>query len=351
MKSPTLPYDLTALASQADGALSVRLREQIEDAGEFAKRSVPPNTVRAYQADWRHFEAWCQQMHIAPDVPNPEFVAAYLSGMATGMRGDNRTYAVATIERRLAALCWRYRMMGAPLAREDGRISAVLRGIRRAILKKPAAKEPVLTEDLIRMLDTLPPVRLRNVRDRAILLLGFAGGLRRSELVGLDVGQEQSLRDPAHKGWVEFLDGGILLFVRNKGDVLREIEVAEGSQNFTCPVFSLRKWMELGRIVHGPIFRPIVGRSEVSGERLRDAAVAEIVKKAVVKAGVGAHLNRPDPQSAYAGHSLRSGFASSAEIDEGKVQRQLGHASSDMTRRYQRHRQRFKTNLTKATGL
>jgi integrase len=290
-------------------------------------------------------------MNIDPTQPNPEYVGGYLSGLATGMRRNNRSLSVATIERRLAALCWRYRMMGTPLDRRDGRIAAVLRGIRNSRLQKPAAKDAILTEDLLALLTTLDLRKLAHVRDKAILLLGFAGGLRRSEIVGLDLGPGQSVNDPHCKGWVEFKEEGVLLHLRNKTEIFRTIEVGRGSADMTCPVASLQTWITLARITKGPVFRRVLRGQTVSSERLRDAHVAVVVKRAVRNSAVGGHLPEGERIQAYSGHSLRAGLASSAEVEEAIIQKQLGHASAEMTRRYQRRRERFRFNLTKASGL
>ncbi len=340
----------TPLSSRSPGTKK-SLEASLDLARSFADRAVPPNTRRAYEADWRDFDGWCQLMNIDPTQPNPEYVGGYLSGLATGMRRNNRSLSVATIERRLAALCWRYRMMGTPLDRRDGRIAAVLRGIRNSRLQKPAAKDAILTEDLLALLTTLDLRKLAHVRDKAILLLGFAGGLRRSEIVGLDLGPGQSVNDPHCKGWVEFKEEGVLLHLRNKTEIFRTIEVGRGSADMTCPVASLQTWITLARITKGPVFRRVLRGQTVSSERLRDAHVAVVVKRAVRNSAVGGHLPEGERIQAYSGHSLRAGLASSAEVEEAIIQKQLGHASAEMTRRYQRRRERFRFNLTKASGL
>jgi integrase len=196
------------------------------------------------------------------------------------------------------------------------------------------------------MLDALPASDLRALRDRAILLIGFAGGLRRSEIVGLDCRAEDSL-DGA--GWPEFLDGGLLLTLRGKTG-WREVEIGAGSTEATCPVVALQRWMEFARVSRGPLFRRVSGKT-VGSERLNDRHVARLVKRAALAAGVRADLPEAKREALFSGHSLRAGLASSAEVDERYVQKQLGHATPEMTRRYQRRRDRFRVNLTKAAGL
>lgn len=331
--------------------INPRLQKDLAAARDFAERSIPPNTRRAYESDWRDFDRWCRRMAINPIEPSPEYVGAYLSGLATGMRPGNRRLSVATIERRLAAICWRYRMTGTPLDRRSGHIASVLRGIRASSFSKSLAKDAILTEDLLQMLATLNLAKLHHIRDKAILLLGFAGGLRRSEIVGLDLGPGQSVDDPGCKGWVEFFHEGLVLHIRNKTARQRSIEIGRGSSELTCPVASLQTWLKFARITQGPVFRRVLAGKSISAQRLGDAHVAAIVKRAVAQTAIGSYLPEHERLQAYSGHSLRAGLASSAEVEEGRIQRQLGHASAEMTRRYQRRRDRFRFNLTKASGL
>ena len=222
----------------------------------------------------------------------------------------------------------------------------MLAGVRRTHGRPPAQKEALLPEHVVAMLDALPPSNLRNIRDRAILLIGFAGGLRRSEIAGLVMRREDSLEA---SGWPEFFDDGVLLTLRGKTG-WREVEIGRGSSERTCPVAALEAWLEFGRIVRGPIFRAVSGR-KVGSEALNDRHVARLVKRRALAAGVRGDLSERDREEKFSGHSLRAGLASSAEIDERYVQKQLGHASAEMTRRYQRRRDRFRVNLTKAAGL
>ncbi|MFU0505692.1 site-specific integrase, partial [Pseudaminobacter sp. NGMCC 1.201702] len=212
----------------------------------------------------------------------------------------------------------------------------------------PLQKEAILPEDLIAMLETLDRGSLRGLRDRAMLLVGFAGALRRSEIVGLDVGRDQT---EDGSGWVEILDKGMLVTLRGKTG-WREVEIGRGSTDATCPVVALQTWLSLARIAHGPLFRRVTGQGRKTGaERLNAQEVARLVKRAALAAGVRGDLAQGERAQSFAGHSLRAGLASSAEVDERYVQKQLGHASAEMTRRYQRRRDRFRVNLTKASGL
>ncbi len=332
--NPRLPIQLDALAGRA--------RDYVEAASSA-------NTRRAYASDWRHFASWCRRQGVEILPPDPQIVGLYITACASGKAtGDKKQNAVTTIERRLSSLTWNYTQRGQPLDRKDRYIATVMAGIRNKHAAPPRQKEAVLPEDLIAMLETLHRGTLRGLRDRAMLLLGFAGGLRRSEVVGLDCGRDQT---EDSSGWIEILDKGMLLRLRGKTG-WREVEVGRGSSDATCPVVALETWLKLGRIAHGPLFRRVTGRGKVVGaNRLNDQEVARLVKRTALAAGVRGDLPEGERGIMFAGHSLRAGLASSATVDERYVQKQLGHSSAEMTRKYQRRRDRFRINLTKASGL
>jgi integrase len=327
-----------------------------EAAKDYARAARANNTQRAYESDWRHFSSWLRRQGLDPSPPDPQTVGLYLvasmEGVSAGARNigagaGTRPVSVATLERRLSGICWHYRQLGQPLDTRDRHVATVLAGIRRQHGKPAVQKEAIFADELLAMLSVLD-MDLRGLRDRAILAIGFAGGLRRSEIVGLDCGADQS-EDAS--GWVEILEGGALLQISGKTG-WREVEIGRGSRPETCPVLLLETWMRLGRIANGPLFRPIARKNGgVSAERLTDKHVARLVQKTAMKAGIRGDLTEGERKRAFGGHSLRAGLASSARIEEAHVQKHLGHASAEMTRRYQRKRDRFKVNLTKAAGL
>ena len=343
------PADAVSPAPHGASALPAHLERLADRAREYVEAASSPNTRRAYDSDWKHFTSWCRRQGLEHLPPDPQVVGLYITACASGTAaGDRRPAAVSSIERRLSALSWHYRQAGTPLDRADRHIATVLDGIRNTHGKPPQQKEAVLPEDLIAMLETLDRGTLRGLRDRAMLLLGFAGGLRRSEVVGLDVGREQT---EDGRGWVDILERGMVLALRGKNG-WREVEIGRGSSDTTCPVAALETWLKLARIAHGPLFRRVTGGGKAVGpNRLNDQEIARLVKRTAVAAGVRGDLGEGERQQKFAGHSLRAGLASSAEVDERYVQKQLGHASAEMTRRYQRRRDRFRVNLTKAAGL
>lgn len=342
-------HPLPSPVPQPASALPAHLERLTDRARGYVEAASSANTRRAYASDWAHFCSWCRRQGLDPPPPSPQLVGLYITACASGAAiPGGKANSVATIERRLSALGWNYAQRGTQLDRKDRHIATVLAGIRNTHAAPPRQKEAVLPEDLRAMLETLERGSLRGLRDRAMLLIGFAGGLRRSEIVGLDCGRDQT---PDGRGWIEILDKGMVVTLRGKTG-WREVEIGRGSSDATCPVTALKTWLKLARIGHGPLFRRVTGRgTDVRTERLNDREVARLVKRAALAAGVRGDLTEGEREMKFAGHSLRAGLASSAEVDERYVQRQLGHASAEMTRRYQRRRDRFRVNLTKAAGL
>lgn len=365
-KNVALAGDLpNALLEAAERSASPHLEALGQKAKDYARNARAENTRRAYESDWRQFSSWLRRQGLPAEPPDPRIVGLYLAACADGKKGGASAVSVATLERRLSGICWRYRQLGEPLDIGDRHISTVLAGIRRAHGRPPVQKEAIFADDLRAMLSVLDN-DLRGLRDKAMLAIGFAGGLRRSEIVGLDCGPDQT---EDGSGWIEIFnrttetsgeerapaattsDGGLLLTINGKTG-WREVEIGRGSSPATCPVAMLETWLRLGRIAHGPLFRPIARKNGgVGAERLTDKHVARLVQRTALAAGVRGDLPEGERKFAFSGHSLRAGLASSARIEEAHVQRHLGHASAEMTRRYQRKRDRFRVNLTKAAGL
>ncbi|WP_426037296.1 tyrosine-type recombinase/integrase [Cypionkella sp. TWP1-2-1b2] len=335
-----------AIALPSHVAGSGTLDRLVETARDYARQATSENTLKAYAKDWAHFARWCRMRGADPLPSSPQLIGLYIADLAAPMvKGP--ALSVASIERRLSGLTWGYAQRGDRLDRKDRHIATVLAGIRRKHARPPVQKEAILPEDLRDMLATLPH-DLRGLRDRAILLIGFTGGLRRSEIVTLDHGKNDT---PDSGGWIEILEGGALLTLRGKTG-WREVEIACGSSDQTCPVHALTQWLHYAKIDFGPIF-VAVSRNGLNAtqDRLSDKHVARLIKQTARDAGIRVDLPEGERIKLYSGHSLRAGLASSAEVDERYVQKQLGHASAEMTRRYQRRRDRFRVNLTKAVGL
>lgn len=340
------PSDGDTIALPSHVAGSGTLDRLVENARDYAKASTAENTNKAYAVDWKHFARWCRRKGTEPLPPSPEMIGLYLTDLAAPTE-QAPALSVSTIDRRLSGLAWNYAQRGFTLDRKDRHIATVLAGIKRKHARPPVQKEAILPEDILAMIATLP-FDLRGLRDRAILLLGYAGGLRRSEIVSLDIGKDDT---PDSGGWIEILEEGVVLTLNAKTG-WREVEIGRGTSEQTCPVHALEQWLHFARIDFGPVF---VGTSRdgkrAIDARLNDKHVARLIKRTVLDAGIRSELPEKDRLALFSGHSLRAGLASSAEVDERYVQNQLGHASAEMTRRYQRRRDRFRVNLTKAAGL
>ncbi len=336
--------DTIALPSHVAG--SGTLDRLVETARDYARAAASENTLKAYAKDWAAFARWCRMRGAEPLPCAPQLIGLYIADLATP-GGKAPALSVSSIERRLSGLAWGYAQRGERLDRKDRHIATVLAGIRRKHARPPVQKEAILPDDLRDMLATLPH-DLRGLRDRAILLIGFAGGLRRSEIVSLDHGKDDT---PDSGGWVEILDDGVLVTLRGKTG-WREVEIARGSSDQTCPVHALTQWLHYARIDFGPLFVAVSRNGlKPTTERLSDKHIARLIKACACEAGLRPDLPEAERVRLFSGHSLRAGLASSAEVDERYVQKQLGHASAEMTRRYQRRRDRFRVNLTKAAGL
>jgi integrase len=278
--SADMERDTITLPSHVPG--SGALDRLIEAARDYARQTASENTLKAYAKDWAHFARWCRMRGAAPLPPSPQVIGLYIADLAAP-QGKSRALSVSSIERRLSGLAWSYAQRGERLDRKDGHIASVLAGIRRRHARPPAQKEAILPEDLRDMLATLPH-DLRGLRDRAILLIGFAGGLRRSEIVSLDLGRDDT---PDSGGWVEILDNGALITLRGKTG-WREVEIARGSTDATCPVHALSQWLHYARIDFGPLFVAVSRNGlKATPERLSDKHVARLIKSCLRPSACG----------------------------------------------------------------
>ena len=200
-------------------------------------RGYPPHQfwvkINTYAKDWAQFARWCRMRGTNPLPASPELIGLYIADLAAPT-GKAPARSVSSIERRLSGLGWGYAQRGQRLDRKDRHIATVLAGIRRKHSRPPVQKEAILPEDIRDMLATLPH-DLRGLHDWAILLIGFAWGLRRSEIVSLDHGKDDT---PGSGGWIEILDNGTLITLRGKTG-LREVEIGRGSSDQTGPVHAL----------------------------------------------------------------------------------------------------------------
>lgn len=319
----------TALVPASAASALGNLAPVAEQAREYARRARSASTIRCYRTDWTDFENWCSRQSLSALPATPETVACYLSALA-------EHHKASTIQRRLSAISQVHQAKGFESPTKNETVRSVLKGIRRTIGTAPAEKAPLVASDVREMIGALPDTLLGK-RDRALLLLGFAGAFRRSELVGLNV--EDLTFTP---------DGLIVMLRRSKTDQEgqgRKIGVPRLSTSDACPVRAVRDWMHAGGIDKGPLFRSVAVGGRLQEERLSDRAVALVVKR-TLPAGKDARK--------FAGHSLRAGFVTSAANGGASVKaimRQTGHRSLETVMRYMREASLFRGNALGATGL
>lgn len=182
--------DSEALSLPSVVAGSGTLDRLVNTTRDYARAAASDNTLKAYAKDWTHFARWCRMKGAEPLPPSPEIIGLYIADLASGS-GPSPALSVSTIDRRLSGLTWNYAQRGFTLDRKNRHIATVLAGIKRRHARPPVQKEAILAKDIVAMVATLP-YDLRGLRDRAILLLGYAGGLRRSEIVSLDVHKDDT---------------------------------------------------------------------------------------------------------------------------------------------------------------
>jgi integrase len=289
------------------------------------------NTIRGYRSGFKQFENWCSAAGLASLPAEPQTVAMYLGCEAGRLKA-------ATLSHRLAAISKAHKTAGyvSPV-RDNPLIGETLKGIKRTHGIASLQKTPVLTEDLRLMLRALPK-NLLGTRDRALLLIGFTGAFRRSELVSLDVSD------------LKFTAEGLLItLTRSKTDqegAGREVAIPVAAHAETCAVRALQAWLEAATITEGAIFRPVDRHGRISASRLSDHAVALVVKRYALSVGLEVDT--------FSGHSLRAGFVTSAARagePERRIMRQTGHKSIEMVLRYVRQANAFQDNAVLALGL
>lgn len=293
---------------------------EIQAAEGYARADKAEASQRAYRSDFRIFAAWCAERGTSALPAKPASVAAFLAWEA------GRGAKSSTIGRRVAAIRYAHCVAGQPVPTDDDRVRATVRGIRRTHGAAPIRKTPA-TADMVRTMVATIPADANGLRDRALLLLGFAGAFRRSELVALDLAD------------LEFGDGGLRVHIRrSKTDQDGQgatIGIALGS--VACPVAAVRAWIAVAGIVDGPLFRPVAKGSRVAAARLSADSVANIVKRHAKRLGF-------DPAT-FAGHSLRSGFLTSAAGRGASIFKMMDvsrHRSVDTLRGYVRDAELFR---------
>ena len=286
------------------------------------------NTVRAYKSDFNDFGLFCAQNGFKSLPSDPKIVSLYLTHLST------RNIKMSTLKRRLVSIGVIHKLKGHYLDTKHPIIIENIMGIKRRKGSIQKGKKPLLINNLkiiINVIDEYNHEDLKKFRDRSIILMGFSGGFRRNEIVSLNYDD------------LEFVNEGLKINLkRSKTDQFGEGSV-KGLPYFDniqyCPVLSLKNWIEISNINSGPLFRRFSRGSKLSENRLTDQTVALLIKKYLKLAGID--------NKNYSGHSLRSGFATSAAesgAEERSIMAMTGHKSTEMVRRYIKEANLFKNN-------
>ena len=312
----------------------INRRLNIENTSERAKRyisnSKANNTIKSYKSDWQDFVAYCKREKVAFLSADADTVINYIADMA-------ETKKVSTIVRRLSSISQAHQAAGCGSPTFSFGVKAVVKGIKKTKGTMPNKKTAAVIEDIRAMVDTLGG-GLIDIRDRALILIGFAGAFRRSELVKIDIDHLEFDRD-----------GLTITLQQSKTDQEGQgykKGIPYGSHPDTCPVRAVQDWLQAAKITTGPLFRRVNRHGQVGVKALTDQSVALIVKKLVKAAGLD--------EKKYSGHSLRSGLITTAAnrgVDERSIMKQSGHKSLTVMRGYIQDATLFKNNAATHVGL
>ena len=292
------------------------------------KNSKANNTVRAYKSDFNDFSLFCTQNGFKSLPSEAKIVSLYLTHLST------KDVKMSTLKRRLVSIGVIHKLKGHYLDTKHPIILENVMGIKRRKGSVQRGKKPILINNLKKIINVIDEElgnEIKKFRDRSIILIGFSGGFRRNEIVSLDY---QDL---------DFVSEGLKINLKkSKTDQFGEGSVkALPYFNNTqyCPVISLKKWINISNINSGPLFRRFSKSFNLSNNRLTDQTVALLIKKYLTLAGINSKN--------YSGHSLRSGFATSAAdagVEERSIMAMTGHKSPEMVRRYIKEANLFKNN-------
>jgi len=295
------------------------------------QNSKASNTVRAYKSDFNDFELFCAKNGFKSLPSDPKIVSLYLTYLST------KDAKISTLKRRLVSIGVIHKLKGYYLDTKHPSIIENIMGIKRRKGSIQLSKKPILISSLkkiINVIDDQNKKEIKKLRDRSIILIGFSGGFRRNEIVSLDYDD------------LDFVSDGLKINLRrSKTDQFGEgftkaLPYFDNTQY--CPVLSLKKWIEISKITSGAVFRRFSKGSKLSENRLTDQTVALLIKEYLNLAGI-------DSKN-YSGHSLRSGFATSAAesgAQERSIMAMTGHKSTEMVRRYIKEANLFKNNALK----
>ena len=291
------------------------------------KISKSKNTLRAYKSDFKDFGTFCAKHSLASLPSEPKIVSLYLTHLSKNSK-------ISTLRRRLVSISMVHKLKGHYLDIKHPVIVENLMGIKRAKGSIQKGKKPILINDLKLIINVINEQKIndiKKIRDKTIILVGFGGGFRRSELISID-----------HED-LEFVSEGVKITVKKSktdqfGDGMMKGIPFLTNEKY-CPVANLKKWIEISKIKSGAIFRRFAKGSKLTDSRLTDQSIVLLLKEYLNLAGI-------ESQN-FAGHSLRSGFATVAAdfgADERSIMAMTGHKTTTMVRRYIREANIFKNN-------
>lgn len=317
---------------------SSALQKLVTKVESYVRQSISENTKKAYRSDWRHFDSWCHQNELESLPATPETVASYISALASGQNQANKSYAASTIQRRLTSLRVVHQTQNHEDPTDDERVEKVWQGIRRdnEVQTKQVGRKALLSSEIHQVVDAIDTDNLKGKRDRALVLIGFATGMRRSELVSVTVEN------------LHFKDEGLVIDVpKSKTD--QEGEGRQASVHYGddyCPVYAVKNWLEEADIENGPVFRSIDRWGNVGDTALSGRSVTRMLKQRA--SDVGLEPARIGAHSLRAGHITQRKLA--GESNE-SIMIQTGHSSKSTLRRYDRRAKVFRHDVTEPLGL
>jgi site-specific recombinase XerD len=297
-------------------------KEKLEKIKFYIQNSKSKNTQKSYSADWKHFFEWCEQNHRTPLPANIGTICLYISELA-------ETHKYSTLRRRLSAISEAHRFKKYPSPTKQLEVQALMEGIKREKGSRQTPKKALMLQVLPDLIGKIDTSSLIGIRDKAIILLGFALASRRSELVTINI-EDIELNDFG-------MDVRILETKTQNDDLIKGVVF---THNEFCPVKATQNWINTSGITSGALFRSI-DRHENIKDRLSDKSIALIVKKYIGELG----MNVND----FAAHSLRSGLSTSAAMmgmTEIAIMKQTGHKTREMVDRYVQAGLRYKNNAS-----
>ena len=321
-------FSMLQIEPKPKSEVSSEIKKLEEETLLNLQNSKANNTVRAYKSDFNDFAKFCARNGFRPLPSEPKIVSLYLTNLST------KDAKISTIKRRLVSIGVIHKLKGHYLDTKHPSIIENIMGIKRRKGSIQKSKKPILInslKEIINAIDEQNKEEIKKLRDRSIILIGFSGGFRRNEIVSLDYED------------LDFVQEGLKINIRrSKTDqfglgFIKAVPYFDSSQY--CPVVSLKKWINISKIKSGPLFRRFTKGSKLTERRLTDQTVALLIKEYLNLAGIDSRN--------YSGHSLRSGFATSAAesgVEERSIMAMTGHKSTEMVRRYIKDVNLFKNN-------